>query len=75
MSRVVDRRSRPLRDLRISGTDRCNFRCTYRVPKGIFGRDFAFLPRAELLTFEEITRLARAFVLRVPGMTRLYSDR
>jgi cyclic pyranopterin phosphate synthase len=58
---AVDRRSRPLRDLRISVTDRCNFRCTYCMPKEIFGRDFAFLPRAELLTFEEITRLARTF--------------
>ena len=46
MSRVLDRRSRPLRDLRISVTDRCNFRCTYCMPKEVFGRDFAFLPRA-----------------------------
>jgi GTP 3',8-cyclase len=61
MSSVLDRRSRPLRDLRISVTDRCNFRCTYCMPKEIFGRDFAFLPREELLSFEEITRLARAF--------------
>jgi len=61
MNPVLDRRSRPLRDLRISVTDRCNFRCTYCMPKEIFGRDFAFLPRAELLTFEEITRLARVF--------------
>ena len=61
MSAVIDRRSRPLRDLRISVTDRCNFRCTYCMPKEIFGRDFAFLPREQLLTFEEITRLARAF--------------
>ena len=61
MSRVRDSRSRPLRDLRISVTDRCNFRCSYCMPKEIFGRDFAFLPREQLLTFEEITRLARAF--------------
>src|SRR6202007_2478861 len=61
MSGVLDSRSRPLRDLRISVTDRCNFRCTYCMPKEIFGRDFAFLPRGELLTFEEITRLVRAF--------------
>ena len=61
MSSVLDRRSRPLRDLRISVTDRCNFRCTYCMPKEIFGRDYAFLPRAELLSFEEITRLARLF--------------
>jgi cyclic pyranopterin phosphate synthase len=58
---VIDRRSRPLRDLRISVTDRCNFRCTYCMPKEIFGRDFAFLPREQLLTFEEIARLARVF--------------
>jgi cyclic pyranopterin phosphate synthase len=50
-----------MRDLRISVTDRCNFRCTYCMPREIYGRDFAFLPRAELLTFEEITRLARLF--------------
>src|ERR1700736_2153382 len=60
MRRVLDSRSRPLRDLRISVTDRCNFRCAYCMPKEIFGRDFAFLPREKLLTFEEITRLARA---------------
>ncbi|MBI3970206.1 MAG: GTP 3',8-cyclase MoaA [Chloroflexi bacterium] len=59
--RLVDSLERPLRDLRISVTDRCNFRCTYCMPKEIFGRDFAFLPRAALLTFEEITRLARVF--------------
>jgi len=61
MSTRLDSRSRPLRDLRISVTDRCNFRCTYCMPKEIFGHDYAFLPRAELLTFEEITRLATAF--------------
>ena len=61
MSALIDRRSRPLRDLRISVTDRCNFRCTYCMPKEIFGRDFAFLPREQLLTFEEIARLARVF--------------
>jgi GTP 3',8-cyclase len=53
---------RPLRDLRISVTDRCNFRCTYCMPKEVFGRDFQFLPRAELLTFDELTRLARIFL-------------
>jgi GTP 3',8-cyclase len=53
---------RPLRDLRISVTDRCNFRCTYCMPKEVFGRDFQFLPRAELLTFDELARLARIFV-------------
>ena len=61
MERLVDRLGRPLRDLRISVTDRCNFRCVYCMPKEVFGRDYAFLPRAELLTFEEIERLARIF--------------
>lgn len=56
---VTDTRNRQLRDLRISVTDRCNFRCVYCMPKEIFGRDFMFLERAELLTFEEMTRLAR----------------
>src|SRR5213080_4072947 len=59
---VLDTLRRPLRDLRISVTDRCNFRCTYCMPKEVFGRDYAFLPRTELLTFEEITRLARIAV-------------
>src|SRR3954464_12944500 len=58
---TVDSLGRPLRDLRISVTDRCNFRCTYCMPKEVFGRDFAFLNRAELLTFEEIARLAQLF--------------
>ena len=61
MTAALDRRDRPVRDLRISVTDRCNFRCTYCMPREVFGRDFAFLPRAQLLTFEEITRLATAF--------------
>ena len=59
---VTDSRARPLRDLRISVTDRCNFRCVYCMPKQIFGRDFVFMERDELLTFEEITRLARIAV-------------
>jgi cyclic pyranopterin phosphate synthase len=59
---LTDALARPLRDLRISVTDRCNFRCTYCMPKEIFGQGFPFLPRAELLTFEEIARLARVFV-------------
>jgi len=69
----LDHLGRPLRDLRISVTDRCNFRCTYCMPKEIFGRDYAFLPRDQVLTFEEIGRAARAFVslgvekLRVTG--------
>jgi len=58
----LDRLDRPLRDLRISVTDRCNFRCLYCMPREVFGRDFQFLERAELLTFEEIARLARLFV-------------
>lgn len=59
---ITDTRNRPLRDLRISVTDRCNFRCVYCMPKEIFGKDFTFLGRAELLTFEEMTRLARIAV-------------
>ena len=59
---VIDDRNRPLRDRRISVTDRCNFRCVYCMPKQIFGRDFVFLEREELLTFEEIARLARIAV-------------
>jgi len=57
----LDRLGRPLRDLRISVTDRCNFRCPYCMPREIFGRDFEFLQREELLTFEEIARLAQIF--------------
>jgi GTP 3',8-cyclase len=56
-----DTLGRPVRDLRISVTDRCNFRCTYCMPKEVFGRNFAFLHRDELLTFEEIARLVRLF--------------
>ena len=56
---VRDARGRALRDLRISVTDRCNFRCVYCMPKEIFGRDFQYLPKSSLLTFDEITRLAR----------------
>jgi GTP 3',8-cyclase len=59
---VLDAMQRPLRDLRISVTDRCTFRCTYCMPKEIFGRDYVFLARDELLSFEEITRLTRVFV-------------
>jgi len=59
---LTDRLGRPLHDLRISVTDRCNFRCVYCMPKEVYGRDYQFLPRRELLTFEEIERLARAFV-------------
>ena len=59
---LVDTHRRELRDLRISVTDRCNFRCVYCMPKEIFGRDYAFMERDELLSFEEITRLARIAV-------------
>src|SRR5213593_3326574 len=71
--RVTDTRGRPLHDLRISVTDRCNFRCTYCMPKEIFGRDYEFLPKDQVLSFEEITRAATAFValgvekLRITG--------
>ncbi|MHB8472257.1 MAG: GTP 3',8-cyclase MoaA [Gammaproteobacteria bacterium] len=58
---LADTRGRLLRDLRISVTDRCNFRCTYCMPKAVFDRDYRFLPRTELLSFEEITRMARLF--------------
>jgi cyclic pyranopterin phosphate synthase len=61
-SPAVDLRRRPLHDLRISVTDRCNFRCVYCMPKDVYGRDFPFLPHAELLTFEEIARIAKLFV-------------
>ena len=55
----LDRLRRPLRDLRVSITDRCNFRCTYCMPRELFGPDHQFLPRAELLTFEEVARVVR----------------
>jgi cyclic pyranopterin phosphate synthase len=59
---VLDRLGRPLRDLRISVTDRCNFRCTYCMPREVYGQAVRFLPHAELLTFEEITRVTRLAV-------------
>ncbi|KHF28518.1 Cyclic pyranopterin monophosphate synthase [Paenibacillus sp. P1XP2] len=55
---IQDRLSRPMRDLRISVTDRCNFRCAYCMPKDIFGDDYAFLPKESLLSWDEIARLA-----------------
>jgi cyclic pyranopterin phosphate synthase len=58
---LADSLGRSLRDLRVSVTDRCNFRCVYCMPKDVFGRDYPFLPHADLLTFEEIARLARLF--------------
>ena len=59
---LSDRLGRPLRDLRISVTDRCNFRCTYCMPKDVFDASYKFLPHSSLLSFEEITRVARIFV-------------
>jgi cyclic pyranopterin phosphate synthase len=59
---ILDRLKRPFRDLRISVTDRCNFRCPYCMPAEIYGDRYTFLPRSDLLTFEEIARLARIFV-------------
>lgn len=55
-----DRYQRPLRDLRVSVTDRCNFRCVYCMPKDVFNKDYKFLPKAELLSFEEIEQVVRA---------------
>ena len=59
---LADTRGRLLRDLRISVTDRCNFRCTYCMPKSVFDKDYQFLPKTELLSFEEIARMTRLFV-------------
>jgi len=58
---LFDTMDRPLRDIRISVTDRCNFRCTYCMPREVFGKDYVFLPREDLLTFEEIERVVRIF--------------
>ncbi len=60
--KLIDTLERPLRDLRISVTDRCNFRCSYCMPKEVYDKNHVYLPHASLLTFEEITRLARLFV-------------
>src|SRR5882724_7212550 len=59
---LSDSLGRPLRDLRISVTDRCNFRCSYCMPKEVFDKNYPYLPHSALLTFEEITRVARQFV-------------
>ena len=59
---LSDGLGRPLHDLRISVTDKCNFRCNYCMPKEVFNKDYAYLPHSDLLSFEEITRLARVFV-------------
>ena len=66
---LVDALGRPLRDLRISVTDRCNFRCSYCMPKEVFDKNYAFLPHSSLLTFEEITRVARLFAAH--GMRKI----
>ncbi len=68
---LSDRLGRPLRDLRISVTDRCNFRCSYCMPKEVFDRDYRFLPQTSLLSFEEITRVARLFVAHGVSKLRL----
>ena len=62
MNGLSDTRGRPLHDLRISVTDRCNFRCPYCMPAEIYGEQYEFMARPELLTFEEIERLTRLFV-------------
>src|SRR6185436_19533657 len=59
---LADTRARPMRDLRISVTDRCNFRCTYCMPREVFDSSYKFLPHEAILSFEEIARLARIFV-------------
>ena len=70
---LIDKFGRPMRDLRISVTDRCNFRCPYCMPAEIYGEAYEFLPRADILTFEELTRLISIFAelgiekLRVTG--------
>ena len=71
MATTLDQRSRPLRDLRVSVTDRCNFRCTYCMPEEVFGRDYKFLPREELLSFEEIARLVALFAAQGVSKVRL----
>lgn len=68
---LLDQRARPLRDLRISVTDRCNFRCSYCMPKEVFNKDYAYLPHASLLSFEEIEQLARVFVAQGVRKIRL----
>lgn len=60
-SQLVDRLHRPIHDLRVSVTDRCNFRCVYCMPKSVFNKDYKFLPRKELLSFEEIDRIIKTF--------------
>jgi GTP 3',8-cyclase len=69
--RIADTLGRQVRDLRISVTDRCNFRCIYCMPKEVFGPDYEFLARSQLLSFEEITRLARVFRMHGVAKVRL----
>ena len=71
MSELIDQYQRNMRDLRISVTDRCNFRCTYCMPKQVFNSKYQFLQRDDLLSFEEITRLARIFVAQGVRKIRL----
>ena len=61
VEQITDKLGRPIRDLRLSVTDRCNFRCDYCMPKEIFGDDFVFLPKDELLTFDEMVRIAKVY--------------
>ena len=61
VEQITDKLGRPIRDLRLSVTDRCNFRCDYCMPKEIFGDDFVFLPKDELLTFDEMVRIAALY--------------
>ncbi|WP_445288277.1 GTP 3',8-cyclase MoaA, partial [Variovorax atrisoli] len=68
---LLDRLCRPLTDLRISVTDRCNFRCSYCMPKDVFDKDYKYLPHSALLSFEEITRLARLFAAHGTRKIRL----
>ena len=68
---TTDTLARPLRDLRISVTDRCNFRCVYCMPKEVYGRDYAFLPHDQVLSFEEIARLAKVFLTLGVGKLRI----
>jgi cyclic pyranopterin phosphate synthase len=68
---LLDTRGRPMHDLRLSVTDRCNFRCTYCMPREVFGADYKFLPHSAILSFEEIARLARIFVGLGVGKLRL----
>ena len=71
LGQVQDRLNRPLRDLRISVTDRCNFRCSYCMPKEVFDSNYTYLPQTALLSFEEITRLAQLFVAQGVRKIRL----